>query len=292
MARWLSYSVLAIAIYGGWGLLGKLTKLDELLLTALSTIGVVAVGLALLASPRLRQGTNLRRGMAVAFITGIFGNLGNLAYLKALKLGEASIVAPYTALYPVVTVVLARIILRERLNATQTFGFLLALIAAALFSVIGNPGTNHGFVVGPWMIWATAVVVCFGIAAVTQKIATNYISNELSLVCFAASFVPVGAAILIWGGPFDWAIPTREWIIALLWGGGIGLGTLALFAAYRGGNASVVTALTGLYPAVTAFLAMAIPFIGEPFSMVKTGAIVLALFAGTALTYEKPADAH
>src|SRR6185436_16578024 len=125
---------------------------------ALSTIGVVAVALALLASPRLRQGTNLRKGMAFAFITGIFGNLGNLAYLKALKLGEASIVAPYTALYPVVTVVLACILLRERLNAIQSVGFLLALVAAALFSTIGTPGMK-GFVVGPWMIWATAVVV-------------------------------------------------------------------------------------------------------------------------------------
>ena len=290
MARWLGYSLLAIAIYGGWGLLGKVTKLDELFLTALSTIGVVAVALALLASPRLRQGTNLRKGMAFAFITGIFGNLGNLAYLKALKLGEASIVAPYTALYPVVTVVLACILLRERLNAIQSVGFLLALVAAALFSTIGTPGMK-GFVVGPWMIWATAVVVCFGIAAVTQKIATNHISNELSLVCFAASFVPVGAAILVWGGPFSWAIPAREGVIALLYGAGIGIGTLVLFAAYRWGNASVVTALTGLYPALTAVLAMAIPFFGETFTGLKIAAIVLAAVAGAALTYEKPAHA-
>jgi len=291
MARWLLYSLLAIAMWGGWGLLGKLTKLDELLLTALSTLGVVAVALALLLSPRLRQGTNLRRGMAVAFVTGIFGNLGNLALLKALKLGEASIVAPYTALYPVVTVVLARIVLRERLNAIQTFGFLLALVAAGLFSYLGNPEMKQGFVLGPWMIWATGTVVCFGIAAVTQKIATNHISNELSLVCFAASFVPVGAAILVWGGPFSWAIPTREWIIALLYGSGIGLGTLVLFAAYRWGNASVVTALTGLYPALTAVLAMAIPVFQEGCTTLKVAAIALAAVAGAALTYEKPAHA-
>src|SRR6185503_19020067 len=260
MARWLAYSLLAIAMWGGWGLLGKLTKLDEWLMTALSTIGVVAVALALLASPRLRTGTNLRRGVAVAFVTGIFGNLGNLAFLKALKLGEASLVAPYTALYPIVTVILARLILHERMNRVQAAGFLLALVAAALFSYLGSPRTTAGFVVGPWMIWATGTVVCFGIAAVTQKIATNHISNELSLVCFAASFVPVGAAILLWGGPFDWNLPRLEWTYALLYGSGIGLGTLLLFAAYRWGNASIVTALTGLYPALTAVLAMVIPF--------------------------------
>lgn len=291
MARWLLYSLLAIAVYGGWGLIGKLTKLNELLMTALSTIGVVGVASLLLFSPRLRQGTNLRRGFAFAFLTGIFGNLGNLAYLKACRVGEASLVAPYTALYPVVTVVLARVFLRERLNAIQAVGFVVAITAAALFSFVGTDGKTQGFAVGPWMIWASAVVVAFGLAAVTQKISTNYISNELSLVGFAAAYVPVGAAILVWGGPFDGAIPRQEWIYALLYGAGIGVGTLLLFAAYRWGNASVVTALTGLYPAVTAVLAMAIPFFGESFTKIKIAAIVLAALAGVALTYEKKPDA-
>lgn len=291
MPRWLFYSLLAIAMYGGWGLIGKLTRLNEWLLTALSTVGVVGVATLLLFSPRLRQGTNLRRGMAAAFITGIFGNLGNLAYLKALKVGEASLVAPYTALYPLVTVALARVLLRERMNGVQAGGFVLAIVAAGLFSYLGGGDATQGIVVGPWMAWASATVVCFGVAAVTQKIATNYISNELSLVCFAASFVPVGAAILLWGGPFDWAIPRREWILAILYGSGIGLGTLVLFAAYRWGNASVVTALTGLYPALTAMLAMVIPHFGETFTTLKIVAIALAALSGAALTYEKKPDA-
>ena len=73
MPRWPFDSLLAVAMWGGWGLIGRLTHRDELQ-TALSTIGVVAVALLLLLSPRLRQGTNLRRGMAFAFVTGIFGN--------------------------------------------------------------------------------------------------------------------------------------------------------------------------------------------------------------------------
>ncbi len=288
MPRWLFYSLLAVAMWGGWGLIGKLTRLDELQMTALSAVGVVAVALLLLFSPRLRQGTNLRRGMGFAFVTGIFGNLGNVAYLKALKVGDASLVAPYTALYPLVTVVIAGIFLRERLNPVQMLGFLLAVAAGALFSYVGGDA-QQGFAFGPWMLWATGTVVCFGLAAVTQKISTNHISNELSLVCFALSFVPVSAAILVWGGPFDWKLPQQEWIYALLYGSGIGVGTLVLFAAYRWGNASVVTALTGLYPAVTAVLAMTIPRFGEKFTPIKTAAIVLAALAGVALTYEKKA---
>jgi transporter family protein len=291
MPRWLGYGLLAIAMWGGWGLIGKLTRLNEWQMTALSTIGVVGVAALLLFSPRLRQGTDRRRGMAIAFVTGIFGNLGNLAYLKALKVGEASLVAPYTALYPLVTVVLARAVLRERMNRVQAVGFALAIVAAGLFSYLGGGEVKQGVVLGSWMAWASVTVACFGIAAVTQKVATMYISNELSLVCFAAAFVPVGAAILLWGGPFDWALPRREWIYAILYGSGIGLGTLVLFAAYRWGNASVVTALTGLYPALTAALAMVIPAFGESFTGLKLVAIALAALAGAALTFEKKPDA-
>jgi uncharacterized membrane protein len=287
MPRWLFYSLLAISLWGGWGLLGKLTKLNEWQMTALSTLGVAGVALLLLFSPRLRQGTDFRRGMAFAFVTGLFGNGGNLTLLKALRVGEASLVAPYTALYPLVTVVLARMVLRERMNGVQAVGFALAIVAAGLFSWLGGGEMKQGFVVGSWMIWASLTVLCFGIAAVTQKIATNHISNELSLVCFAASFVPVGAGIVLWGGPFDWNLPRVEWLYAGLYGAGIGIGTLVLFAAYRWGNASVVTALTGLYPALTAVLAMAIPFFGEGFTVLKSVAIGLAALAGAALTYEK-----
>jgi uncharacterized membrane protein len=69
----------------------------------------------------------------------------------------------------------------------------------------------------------------------------------------------------------------------------ISTGTLTLFAAYRTGKASVVTALTALYPALTVVLA--VPLFKEGMNLRKIAAIVLALAAGVALTYEKPPTA-
>ena len=63
-------------------------------------------------------------------------------------------------------------------------------------------------------------------------------------------------------------------------------GTLTLFAAYRTGKASVVTALTALYPGLTVVLA--VPLLHERMDVRKLIAIALALGAGVALTYEKP----
>jgi transporter family protein len=75
------------------------------------------------------------KGAFWAFLTGILGGLGNLAFFLALgKGGEASIVAPVTALFPMVTVLLAVLFLKERLARAQWAGLALAFAAIYLLS--------------------------------------------------------------------------------------------------------------------------------------------------------------
>ena len=76
-------------------------------------------------------------------------------------------------------------------------------------------------------------------------------------------------------------------MLAILFGAMIGIGSLVLFAAYREGKASIVTALYSLYPAVTVVLAK--PLLGESINKVTWAAIILALIAGVMLSYETPA---
>jgi drug/metabolite transporter (DMT)-like permease len=91
------------------------------------------------------------------------------------------------------------------------------------------------------------------------------------------------------GAPVNWHLPGRAWLLSVLTGALISTGTLTLFAAYRTGKASVVTALTALYPALTVVLA--VKLFDEPMGGRKVFAIAAALAAGVALTYEKPAPA-
>ncbi len=58
----------------------------------------------------------------------------NLFYLLAVREGLLSVVSVLTALYPVSTVVLARIVLRERFIAVQRIGMALALTATILIA--------------------------------------------------------------------------------------------------------------------------------------------------------------
>ena len=297
---WLFYSLLAIAFWGVWGIVSKaatnhLPAPADLHLQVVSTLGVVPIALLLVASPNFRKHPgSVRRGAFFGFLTGVCGSVGNLCFFASLERGgEVSTVLPLTSVYPLVTVALAVPILRERLNRYQVIGMAVAVASLLLFNraAAGQPAaeaaaTWAGRLRSSWMALALVTLVLFGVAAVTQKLATHHISSELSTVCFALAFVPVALAVMVWR-PIRWDLTGGGWTLAILTGALISTGTLILFAAYRTGKASVVTALYGQYPLVTAVLAVKI--FGESLGATKVWAIALAVVAGVALTYEKPA---
>ena len=66
---------------------------------------------------------------------GALDNVANVAYLLATRRGLLALVAVVSSLYPVATVVLARVVLHERLARHQVVGLVLAVVAVALISV-------------------------------------------------------------------------------------------------------------------------------------------------------------
>jgi drug/metabolite transporter (DMT)-like permease len=75
---------------------------------------------------------------ALATICGIIDMLANALYLLAGRLGPLSIVVTLSSLYPASTVLLARIVLRERLTLLQVSGVGCALAAVALIVSSGR----------------------------------------------------------------------------------------------------------------------------------------------------------
>ena len=83
-------------------------------------------GMALVASQSLRLPTGIL-GTVVA--GGVLDMLANLLYMIATRSGPLSVVVTLASLYPASTVLLARVILHERLNARQWIGIACALVA-------------------------------------------------------------------------------------------------------------------------------------------------------------------
>ena len=138
---WLLWSVATIVLWGAWGLVSKVASngvdayVNQLLYTAgLAPLMVFVAWTVWKRSPgESKEGR--RKGVFWAFLTGILGGVGNLAFFQALVTGgKASVVAPVTALFPMVTVLLAMLFLKERLGRTQWVGLGLAFVAIYLLS--------------------------------------------------------------------------------------------------------------------------------------------------------------
>lgn len=79
--------------------------------------------------------TNWRLGLIFAVICGVLDTLGNILILSGFRLGTLSVVGVLSALYPAGTIVLAAIVLKEKIGRVQLAGMILALAAAALLSL-------------------------------------------------------------------------------------------------------------------------------------------------------------
>ena len=288
MPAWLRYSLLSMLAYGMWGAVSSMASqnVSPLTLQIVSTLGLFPVAAVLILSKNIYHGRNHRRGILLAMATGVIGGTGNLTLYQALRIGgEASVVFPLTGMYPLVTIMLARLLLKERLNRVQVLGIALALVAIYLFSA---QQSSHGFsgwhdVFSPWMAYALLTLLLFGMSCITQKFTTRYISDELSTIFFTIGFIPL--ALLIWlAGSPPWNLNARDWTLGIAVGLLMAIGTLALFAAMRRGKASIVTPLTALYPLITVILAVL--FLNEHLDLTKIAAIAVALVAAMALSKE------
>jgi uncharacterized membrane protein len=133
---WLWYSFLTVAAWAGWALLLKVGSL-ELPADAtqfLATLGMLPVALALIVRTAAALEWN-RIGIAHALAGGVLSAAGIVALIAAFRSGgPTGVITVTTGLYPMVTVLLAVLLLGERLGIRQKIGVGLAAAAILLFS--------------------------------------------------------------------------------------------------------------------------------------------------------------
>ncbi len=285
MPHWLRWSLLALLAWGVWAIMAKLIgeALSGAHNQALSTLGIVPVMLAMACTKHTSAPGNRRRGILLALAAGAISCLGNVVYYDALSRGgKAAMIVPLTALYPLATIFLALLLLKEQLNRVQLLGVLVSLVAIYFFNV---PAEKGGFF-SPWLLLAFVPIGLWGTAGFLQKLSTNHISGELSTLYFLGAFIPFGVFFLV-QQPLPAVITARTWLLVIGQGFFLALGNFAVLAAFAGhGRASVITPLTALYPLVS--LPIAIGVLGEHIAPREAIGIVLALVSVVALSHETP----
>jgi drug/metabolite transporter (DMT)-like permease len=279
--RWFISAMLALFCWGIWAVLGRVIgdAITGAQTQALSTLGMLPVMLGLAFSKRLRNSGPITRGSIFAVAAGICGCAGNVIFYEILKNSQASAIVPLTALYPLITILLAVPILKEKINFIQFLGIALALIAIYLFNVQQTQG-----LFSRWFVIVLIPIFLWGCAGLLQKISTNYITGELSTLWFLAASVPA-TIILLAREPLAENPSGRIWLLVALIGFTFALGNWAILDAFaNGGKASIITPISGLYSMVS--IPIAIIFLGERIGRREIIAIAIALAAIIAISLE------
>ena len=135
MRGWLLNSLIALVCFGLWAFLPKVSV--KYINPKSALIYEVSGGILVAAIMWFSIDKGIDhdfRGIVPAFLTGIIGYLGMFYFLHAVNIGKVSVVASLTAVYPVVTIVLAAIILKEKITSLQYIGIFLATTGVTLLS--------------------------------------------------------------------------------------------------------------------------------------------------------------
>jgi transporter family protein len=142
-----------------------------------------------------------------------------------------------------------------------------------------------------WLWFAAIALVFWGITGVTQKLATNKISSELSFIWFAYAMIAISVVLTLFVA-IHWHVRPLVFWAAVAGGTLNGLGALTSFTALEsGGKASVVISLISLYPLVT--VALAVAFLHERLTVAQGVGVGIAIVAAVLLSLEpKAPDAN
>ncbi len=138
-----------------------------------------------------------------------------------------------------------------------------------------------------WLVFSAIALILWGASGVTQKLSTNRISSERSVLWFAWAMVAISAVVLALV-PIQWKLSRMTIAYAIAGGALNGLGALTSFRALEsGGKASVVISLISLYPLVT--IVLAVLLIHEHMTLTQAAGAILAIVAAILLSLEPEA---
>lgn len=294
---WIYFSIAAALFWGVWGVVAKFISEEVNPYTnhVLFTIGMLFT-LPLVVG-KIRKETPNQKGVGWGLLAGILAVTGNVAVFQAFSSGGlAAIVIPLTNLYPLVTIGIALLVFKEKLNWLNGLGVLLAIPAVIMLSgqrlLFDDPSAFFKSIgLNSWLLFSLVALFFWGVFSAAQKVTTNYISAEWAYAVFIVSSFVISLIFIVLE-KVNFSFSQNTLLLGSLAGMLNGLGVLCSFAAYKAeGKASQVTTIAGaLQPVFTIVLAIA--FLTESVTYIELIGIALAIVAALTLSYEKKPDAE
>ncbi len=196
-----------------------------------------------------------RRALLYGAGVGLSGAGGQILCFAALRDGPAYIIIPIASLYPMVTVILAILYLRERLSRVAATGVVCAIVAIVLLSA-GEPDASpvHGW---KWLLFCVLTLLLWGVQALLIKVSAGSLSEEslfFYMTCAAVLLAPCALLMTDFSQRFNWGLK-GPWLTALIQLPNAVAALLQIYA-YREGKVAIVAPIIALYPLVTIVLSL------------------------------------
>lgn len=256
---WLIYALITTISWGVWGAFIEAPEKAGFPATlgyivwALTMVPCAIVALMII---KWKLETDLR-SILLGSTIGTLGAGGQLILFQALRDGPAYIVFPFISLFPVLTIILSVVFLKEKTGKKQWAGIIIALLAIFFLSY-QKPGESVavGF---KWLILAVFVFVFWGIQAYFMKFSNATMKAEsifFYMMATAVLLIPVAWFMTDFSQEINWSFkgPYLAAMIQVL----NSVGALMLVYALRYGKAIVVVPLVGLSPLITIVISLAI----------------------------------
>jgi drug/metabolite transporter (DMT)-like permease len=274
---WLFYALITTIFWGVWGAFIEIPEKSGFP----ATLGYVVwsftmIPCALFALYRIKWKLEYdKRSILLGSAVGVLGAGGQLLLFQALRQGPADIVFPIISLYPVLTIFLSLVFLKERTHLRQWIGIILALIAMFFLS---NPQVNPVHSSGiSWLILAIFVFVMWAVQAYVMKFSNNTMKAESIYFYMALTsllLAPVAVIMTDFSLAINWGF-RGPWLAAMVQILNA-VGALTLVYALRYGKAIVVVPLTGLAPVITVVISLIVYGV-VPGGILLTGLIIAAI---------------
>lgn len=276
---WIPIVIVHVALMGVWGALIEIPEKNGFP----ATLGYVVWALTMIPASIIALGINKwkldtdRRSIILGSLVGVLGSFGQLVLFIALKRAPAYLVFPLISLTPVITILLAVALLKEKTGRLGWIGIVVAVIAILLLSY--QPSGDKTFESYIWMLLAAIPLFAWGAQGYVMRFANEKMKAEsifFYMMVTSVLLIPLALLMTDFSQPINMSFkgPYLAAMVQVL----NAFGALCLTYAYRYGKAIIIAPMTSaLSPVVTVVISLAIYSV-IPHPLIIIG-IILAICA-------------
>ncbi|SDH47490.1 Uncharacterized membrane protein [Dyadobacter soli] len=287
---WLIFVIIHVLFIGIWGAVIEIPEKAGFPATLGYVVWALTMVPAALCALKMK-GWKLdfnRKAMLWGGLAGLLGAGGQLVLFFVLRIAPAYLVFPLLSLTPVVTILMAVLLLHEKTGKMGWIGVGLALVSIFILSYQPAGATQvSGYT---WMLLTAIPLLAWGAQGYVMRFANEIMSAEslyFYMMSTSVMLIPLALVMTDFGQPIHWGFkgPYLSAIIQSL----NAFGALCLVYAFRYGKAIIIAPITtALSPVLTVALSLAL-YQTIPHPVIIAG-IALAIVSALLMGFEEVHD--